>query len=435
MSLKQTGRILIPCGHGFQTLGNWNGGSLNVTGVYTSSLPPAVADETAEVRRAFDVPIGSEPLEELARHAKTAVVIASDHTRPVPSRILMPELLARLRRFNPEITITILIASGFHRQITQEELEAKFGPEIIAGEKIMIHRSDDAASMVNLGRLPSGNVLEINRIAAECDLLVSEGFIEPHFFAGFSGGRKSVLPGIASKSSIMANHCAEMIADPRSRTGILDGNPIHLEMEAAARTAKLRFIINVVINAEKKIVRAFAGDPFAAHQAGTDFLSGIAKIRVPEADIVITGNGGAPLDQNLYQCVKSMTAGEAVCRDGGIIILCAACADGHGGESFLRTLSTRTPAEILMETAMRSREQTIPDQWQAQICARVMMHHKIIFAGAECDPEMICSMGMDSAPDLNAALQIALNDLGGTPRIAVIPDGVSVIAEKYPTAD
>ena len=310
-----------------------------LNGIYTSSLPPPAADEVACVRAALDAPIGSPRLEELAAGKRKVVIIASDHTRPVPSRIIMPQLLERIRRGNPSAEITILIATGFHRLTTRDELAGKFGDEIVARERIVVHNSSDAASLVEAGTLPSGGRLIVNRLAMEADLLVSEGFIEPHFFAGFSGGRKSVLPGIVSRETVLANHCSEFIQSPFARTGILDGNPIHRDMLHAAEVARLAFAANVVINGEKKIVHAVAGHFRQAHEAGCAWLKDICRVRAPISDIVVTSNGGYPLDQNVYQSVKGMTAAEAVCRDGGVIVMVASCADGSGGESFYRNLA------------------------------------------------------------------------------------------------
>lgn len=402
-----------------------------LVGVYRSALPVAASDPAAEVEAALDAPIGSLRLEELSRGRKTAVVIASDHTRPVPSKILMPKLLERLRRGNPEIDISILIATGFHRLTTREELVAKFGEEIVAKEKIVVHDSSDAASLVEAGTLPSGGRLIVNRLVMEADLVCSEGFIEPHFFAGFSGGRKSILPGVVSRTTVLANHCAEFIASPFARTGNLEGNPIHRDMLFAAKTAKLAFILNVVIDGEKRIVKAFAGDRELAHAEGCAFLKGIAKISVPESDIVITSNGGYPLDQNVYQSVKGMTAAEAVCRDGGVIIMCASCADGAGGESFRRNLSeAKSPQEILDRVAKVPRDKTEPDQWEFQILARVLSKHTVIMVTRDCDHGMLEAMHMKTASSLPEAIEMASAIVGGDSRIAVIPDGVSVISER-----
>ena len=403
----------------------------NFLGVYESSVPRAAEDQAGAVREALDHPVASPLLEELARGKKTAVVITSDHTRPVPSRIIMPQILQRLRKGNADIRITILVATGFHRGTTKQELEEKLGSEIVARETIVVHDSGDEGSLVKLGTLPSGGELIVNRLAAEADLLVSEGFIEPHFFAGFSGGRKSILPGIASRKTVLANHCSEFIQSPYARTGNLENNPIHRDMLFAAKTIGLDFIVNVVIDPSKKIVRAFAGDREKAHEAGCAFLRSLCQVNVPEADIVITSNGGYPLDQNVYQSVKGMTAGEAVCRDGGVIIIAASCCDGHGGESFFRNLSeAASPEELLEKTARIPRDQTQPDQWEYQILARILARHTVIVVTRDCDRKMLEAMHLKTADSLEEAFHKALGIVGPEAKTAVIPDGVSVIAAK-----
>ena len=378
-------------------------------GVFEAPLPPPAADPDAEVRNALDNPIGSPRLEELAAGKRNAVIIVSDHTRPVPSRHLIPQMLERLRAGNPAIDVTLLVATGCHRSTTRAELAEKLGEEIVAHEKIAIHDCLDDANMADLGTLPSGGRLLVNRIAAEAGLLVSEGFIEPHFFAGFSGGRKSVLPGIASRTTVLANH----------------------DMVFAAQKAGLAFILNVVINQEKRIVRAFAGAERAAHSAGCAFLSGACRVTVPEADIAVTSNGGHPLDQNVYQSVKGMTAGEAVCRDGGVVVISAACGDGHGGESFFRMLSEAHSPEALTEEFLKvPAERTKPDQWEAQILARILSRRRVVAVTRDCDHALLKAMGLTPASDLREALEIATAMTSPTAKIAVIPDGVSVVAAK-----
>ena len=404
----------------------------NLLGIFESVLPEAAADQTAEVQRALDAPIGSIPLEQLATGKKTALVITSDHTRPVPSKTIMPEILKRLRQGNPEIEITILVATGFHRLTTESELRNKLGDDIFEQEKIAVHDSSDPAVLQKIGTLPSGGELIINRLAVDADLLISEGFIEPHFFAGFSGGRKSVLPGIAARETVLANHCAEFIAHPKARTGSIEGNPIHEDMLFAARKARLAFIINVVIDQQKRIVKAFAGEPEKTHAAGCAFLKELAEISVPESDIVITSNGGFPLDQNLYQSVKGMTAGEAAVRKGGVIIICAACSDGHGGVSFWRTLADApSPGAVLEKIAAVPRNRTAPDQWEAQILARILTRATVILVAPELDPELPRSMHLLHAVSLEEAVETARKICGREKAvISVIPDGVSVIVTQ-----
>lgn len=403
----------------------------NLIGVFESGLPAAAADQSAEVSRSLDHPIGSKTLEELATGKGSAVIITSDHTRPVPSKIIMPEILKRLRKGAPDIKITILVATGFHRATTREELIAKLGAEIVDKEQIVIHDSGDASMLTHVGTLPSGGDLILNKLVMETDLLVAEGFIEPHFFAGFSGGRKSVLPGVASRKTVLANHCSEFIQSPYARTGILENNPIHRDMLFAAEQANLQFIVNVVINSEKKIVKCFAGNSEQAHLAGCDFLRSLCQVKVPQADIVITSNGGYPLDQNVYQSVKGMTAGEAVCRKNGVIIMTASCSDGHGGESFFRNLSeASSPAALLKQTAAVPRDKTVPDQWEYQILARILNDYSVIMVTTDCSHEMLNKMHLRTASTLPEALEAAFRIMGSDASVAVIPDGVSVIAVK-----
>jgi nickel-dependent lactate racemase len=404
--------------------------------LYSRTHGYSAAGESELVREALRAPIDSPSLRELAKGKRRVVVVTSDHTRPVPSAVTMPILLKEIRAGNPEADIVILVATGMHRGMTKDEVAARFGAEIASREKIVVHDSRDDANLVSLGTLPSGGELVINRLAVDCDLLVAEGFIEPHFFAGFSGGRKAVLPGIAGYRTVLANHCAEFISHDRARTGILEGNPIHRDMIFAAKTAKLRFILNVVLDSDKKIIAAFAGDTDAAHLRGCGFLKELAGVRAVPADVVITGNGGYPLDQNIYQAVKCMTGAEASVNPGGVIVVASECGDGHGGAAFYDTFkNTRSPEEVMKAICARGRNETLPDQWQIQIFVRILRKHKVIMA-ASVPPETIERLGMIPAPgfpsgtSLDAALAAAEKIVGkNDASVTVIPDGVSVIVE------
>lgn len=380
------------------------------------------------VNRALNNCIGSRSLEELVKDKNNMVIITSDHTRPVPSRITMPILLNRIRKVNPYINITILIATGFHRPTTREEMINKFGQNIVDKEEIINHVSTNKNSLVNVGVLPSGGKLFLNKLAVETELLVAEGFIEPHFFAGFSGGRKSILPGIASAATIMANHCSEFINNNHARTGIMDDNPINRDMLYAAKKAKLAFILNVVIDADKKIINAFAGDSRLAHEEGCKFVMELSSVKKVEADIVISSNGGYPLDQNIYQAVKGMTAAEVTCKKGGIIIMIAACNDGHGGQSFYDNIAkSKSPKELLERILKVPRNKTIPDQWEIQILARILNNYTVIMVTDQCDTNMIKSMHMKHAYNFEDALKMAYLIKGEDAEVVVIPDGVSVV--------
>lgn len=402
----------------------------NVVRSGINSYDPGLGEDEI-VERAIESPIGSPKLSELAKGCNKITVIASDHTRPVPSRHIMPGMLRELRRGNPDAEITILIATGCHRSTTIEELEGKFGDEFVKNEHIVIHDCLDEKNLVTIGILPSGAELRINRYAAEADLLVSEGFIEPHFFAGFSGGRKSVLPGVASRKTVLGNHCSKFIASENARTGILDGNPINRDMEAAAKMARLRFIVNVVINEKKQVLYAVAGDPIKAHHAGCEFLNSLCRAEVEPTDIAISTNGGYPLDQNVYQAVKGMTAAEGAVREGGVIIMCAATNDGHGGESFYKMIANaKSPADYTREALSRSADETLPDQWEAQIFFRVISKAKVIYI-SEAPDELISALKMIPAHSLDEALEKARGILKNeNASVNAIPDGVSVIVER-----
>lgn len=386
--------------------------------------------EKETVEKSLDNPIGSLPLEELAKGKKDIVLISSDHTRPVPSHIITPIILRRIRSVNKTARIRILVATGFHRPSTREELISKYGKEIVENEEIVMHISTDDSSMVKIGQLPSGGDCIINRIAAEADLLLAEGFIESHFFAGFSGGRKSVLPGIASYKTIMANHSGEFIDSSNSRTGNLTDNPIHNDMVYAAAKANLAFIVNVVLDGDKKIIGSFAGDMVEAHKVGCNFVKEIARVKKIPCDIAVSTNGGFPLDQNIYQAVKGMTAAEATNKDGGVIIMVAGCSDGHGGEGFYENIANvKNPNEFLEAAIHTPRLETVPDQWTSQILARILVHHHIIFVSDLVDPELITSMHMEIAKTFDEALERAFEREGLNAKVTVIRDGLSVIVE------
>ena len=377
------------------------------------------------VKEALEHPVDSPRLSVLSKDKRNAVVIISDHTRPVPSKDIIPLMLEELREGNPDIDITLLVATGCHRGTTADELRGKLGNEIVDREKIVVHDCDDP-TCVYLGDLPSGAHFSIDRLAAETELLVAEGFIEPHFFAGFSGGRKSVLPGVCARKTVLGNHCGAFIDDPHARTGILDGNPIHIDMDRAAEMAKLAFIVNVVIDEEKHTVAAFAGNFRSAHRRGVEFLMQFCGVQAIPGDIVVTSNGGAPLDQNIYQCVKSMTAAEASCRPGGTIITLGECADGIGGDFFYRQLAEcATPRQLYDDLTATPMEETEPDQWQSQILVRILDHYRVILVTRPELKKTVENMKMTYAGSLDEALSIA-----GDGEITWIPNGVSLVVTE-----
>lgn len=422
--------ILFP--YGKEKL-SYNFDESELAGVLTSSIEEYVpkAGQVELVREALRMPVGSEPLSELAKGKDNIVIIASDHTRPVPSKVIMPAMLEEIRKGNPDANITILIATGCHRGTTKDELISKFGEEIVNNENIYIHDCDEREKLTNIGVLPSGGECEVNSIAVNADLLVAEGFIEPHFFAGYSGGRKSILPGIAGRTTVLANHCAEFINNDNARTGILENNPIHEDMLWAAKQAKLKFIVNVVLNSEKEVIYAVAGDAEQAHKKGTEFLSAQCGVKAAYSDIVITTNGGYPLDQNVYQAVKGMTAAEATVKDGGVIIMLASSTDGLGGDHFYHQLADEADITKTMDMFLaRDRNETAPDQWQAQILVRILLKSTVIYVSQMPD-DVVRKMHMIPAHSIDEAIKTAKQVLQKDDvSITAIPDGVAVVVLK-----
>ena len=382
------------------------------------------------IRTALANPIDSEPLHRLAAGKQRVVIITSDHTRPLPSALTLPFLLSEIRRGNPDADITIIVATGLHRGMTAAEMDQKFGADLCRSERIVNHDAFDKSRCVNLGDLPSGSKCEINRLAVDADLLIAEGFIEPHFLAGFSGGRKSVLPGIASQDCVNINHSARAIAHPDAATGVLDGNPIHEDMIQAARFARLAFILNVLLDDKKQVIAAYSGDVDSAHRAGCEYLlehSGVDPIR---SDIVVTSNGGYPLDQNLYQCPKGLDTALASAKEDSVIILIAACRDGLGGENFGSLMQEGTPHELLDRVLGIPPEKTISEQWCVQCFADALIRHRIILVTSGLDRALVENMNFMYADTVETALEEAEAIKGADAGITVIPDGVSVIVRR-----
>ena len=386
--------------------------------------------ETALVEAALAAPIGTEPLHRLAEGKGKVVLVTSDHTRAVPSKLTLPILLREIRRGNPDADITILIATGTHRPTTEAEQRRMFGDAIVDREKIVVSDAYRDEDFTFIRTLPSGAEFWVHKLAAECDLLITEGFIEPHFFAGFSGGRKSILPGICNLATVNENHSYRAVSSPFSVSGVLGNNPIHEDMVCAARAVNVQFILNVALNAEKKVIAAFAGDLEQAHAVGVDFVRELAQCPGVSGDIVITSNGGYPLDQNVYQSPKAASTAEACCAEGGVIIMCASCCDGMGGSHFADIMLRGTPEETDAWLSSIPPKETIPEQWCAQVYMRILKKHRVILVTTFLDHDLVRKANMIPASSPDEALEIAFSLKGKDARVVVIPDGVAVLAVK-----
>jgi nickel-dependent lactate racemase len=325
----------------------------------------------------------------------------------------------------PDERIKLIVATGLHRLCTGEELMERLGRGLLNRLEVLNHDARDISSLVNLGRTSQGTPLWLNEVVRESDLVIGDGYIEPHFFAGYTGGGKNILPGVSGLETIKANHGAAMIDHPKARAGVLDGNPIYKDIVEGARRGGLDFSINVTLDPQKRISGVFAGGFEEAQRAGSEFLDGHVKVETNEADIVVTTNGGYPLDRDLYQAVKGMTVAEGIVREGGVAIVASECMDGVGHPKFRELVEMGgSPMEIL--EIIRAPGFFEIDQWEAQILARVLTRCEVIcVTGVEA--ATIRGMHMIPAASVDEALSLALKSVGRDPEIVVVPGGPSTI--------
>lgn len=397
--------------------------------VLRSKRMPAVRSIEEELERALRNPISSTSLEKFLRKASHISLVVPDNTRAFPSRLLIPKVLEAVERANPMAEIRVLVATGLHKEVEKDELMSILGREVLEKYEVINHRSSDDEQIMKLdARTSYGTPIHVNRLILESDVVIGAGLIEPHFFAGYSGGRKIILPGVAGREAVFRNHSFKMIDDPRSRAGILEGNPIHMDMIEFMRLTKLDFIVNVTINERKEITGVFAGDPIKAHLAGVEFLDQFIKLHVKNlADIVITTNGGYPLDRDLYQTVKGMDTAAYIAKHDGVIIIASECREGLGGhEEFLKIFQrASTPDEVL---EIIRRNEPINDQWEAQVLARVLRRAKVILVSDYISKGMARSFMLEHAKTIEEALEMAFNIIGKRgARILAMPEGPYVI--------
>jgi nickel-dependent lactate racemase len=383
---------------------------------------PGLKDESSAVRESLGNPIDSPALRDCVRETDKVVIITTDNTRHCPDNRILPVILEELETVIPRESITIMVALGLHAPLNKDELALKLGSEIVANYNVKNH---DPERTVRLDVTSRGTPVEVNKDVVAADFRISTGFIEPHFFAGFSGGRKSIAPGVSSAAAIRHNHSPKMLSHPNARTGILAGNPVHEDMLEQAKTAKLNFIVNVLLNREKQITRVFAGNPWSAHEAGCAAEKDIARVAIDhKVDISIVSNGGAPLDLDFYQTCKGIDTAAQVTRDGGIIIIASACPRGVGPEDFrLLHASARSPREI-MDKLLNSGN--TGEGWQNLILARDQLNHSIYLL-SEMEDGLARQMMVTPIRSVEEGLDKALGVLGKNAEIAVIPEGPLVL--------
>jgi nickel-dependent lactate racemase len=390
---------------------------------------PAFDDEAAAITEALRRPRAGPPLAQLLGRAGRVAVVFPDLTRPMPNRTVLPPLLDELARAGvPDECITLLCATGTHRQATAGEMEELVGPGIVARYTIVDHDAMGGAH-VRVGEVDGAPVL-LQREYVEADVRIITGFVEPHFFAGFSGGPKAVCPGLAATETILEAHHPRRIADARATFVTRSGNPVHDFVRAATALAPPQLSLDVAINRERRVAAVFAGPLPEAHDAACAHVraSAVREVAAP-FDLVVSTNGGYPLDRNLYQAVKGMAAAERIVRDGGIVVMAAACEDGvPPGGAFARLLER---AGSRADLAGASGEPEL-DRWQAQVLGRVLARAEVYLHAGGLDDRAIAEALLVPAPDLDRAVVVALERLGPGARVAVIPEGPLTVVTVRP---
>lgn len=394
--------------------------------VITPEELPGLSDEHAAYEAAVREPIGSAPLRELVPAGATVAIVIADITRPSPSERLVPWILGELPHI-PRSDVVVINGTGSHRANTRDELIRMLGQEIVDTVRVVNNDAFDDATLTYLGRTSYGGEIWVNNDYLRADVKIATGFIEPHFFAGFSGGPKGIVPGVAGIKTIMHLHNAQMIGDSRSTWARLEGNPVQGEIREAVAMAPPDFMVNVALNSQREITALWAGHYIEAHEVGCRFVAQHATCPVEALfDIVITTNSGYPLDQNLYQAVKGMSAAARIVKPGGAIIAAAECSDGlpdHGNYKDLLQMR-QTAQELLL--LIESPEFAMYDQWQAQSQALVQRKAQV-YLYSSLDPQTVRNAMLAPTDNIEETLEELLDRFGQGARVAVLPEGPQTV--------
>jgi nickel-dependent lactate racemase len=395
---------------------------------------PAAAHQMAVLREALRHPVAGPPLRERVRPGQTVAISACDGTRPQPRHLMIPAVLAELDGVVRLEDVVILVATGTHRGNTDAELRRMFGDEVVDSVRIVNHDARDRAQLTWMGTHGDGVPVWLNREWAAADVRITTGFVEPHFFAGFSGGPKLVAPGLAALETVLVLHDAARIGHPSATWGVTHGNPVHDDVRAIAQATGVTFALDVVLNREQAIVAAFGGDLLPMHAAATAEARRIAMrpVRAP-FDVVVTTNSGFPLDQNLYQAVKGMSAAYQVVRPGGVIVCAAECRDGFPDHGSYREVLASAPSPHALFDAISARDETVPDQWQVQIQARIQSNCRVVMHTGHLSDADLATAHLEQTPDITATVAEALAAAGPGARLCVLPEGPQTI--PYLTED
>lgn len=393
---------------------------------------PAAADPGAVLARALREPVAGPPLRARVPAGSRVAVSICDYTRAQPRRAMVLALLAELEGLVDDADVTVLVATGTHRGNTAAELSEMLGDDLLERLEVVNHDARDAASLAWVGTLGDGVPVWLNRRWVEADVRITTGFVEPHFFAGFSGGPKLVAPGLAGLDTVLTLHDARRIGDPRATWAVCEGNPVHDDVRAIAAATDVTYGFDVVLDADQREVTAFGGDVLAMHEAARDHVRATAMVAVPDRfDVVVTSGSGFPLDQNLYQAVKGLSAADSVVREGGLVVGVAECRDGwpDHGDFRAELAAAPTPQALLDQIAARST--TVPDQWQVQVLARVLVRARVAVHADGLDAAALESAGLEAAPDVDALVAAEVERVareeGRAATVCVLPEGPQTI--------
>jgi len=397
--------------------------------VVEPSFAQAAADQHQEVMRAMREPVTGPPLRDLLRPGATVAISMCDGTRAQPRHIVIPAVLEALEGVIRLEDVVILVATGTHRGNSAEEIREMVGDVVADGVEIVNHDARDRDSLVYLGVHGNGVPVWLNRRWVEADIRITTGFVEPHFFAGFSGGPKMVAPGLAGLDTVLTLHNAQRIGDRRATWGICEGNPVHDDVRAVVgAVGNVDFAIDVVINRDQAIVRAFGGPVLEMHAEARKLTRRLAMRPVPSLfEVVVTTGSGYPLDQNLYQAVKGISAAATVVRPGGTIVCAAECRDGfpdHG--SYREVLASAESPQALFDN-ISQRAETIPDQWQAQIQASLQIQARVVMHTSYLSDAALATAHLEQTDDIERTVMESLSAAGPDARVCVLPEGPQTI--------
>ncbi|MEW5868137.1 MAG: nickel-dependent lactate racemase [Chloroflexota bacterium] len=400
--------------------------SMRVTVAHSRVVQP-VEDISAAIQAALDHPVGTPPLRQLARPGDRACIVFTDITRSSPDQLLVPALLAELERAGvKDEDITLLCGIGMHRPSTRDEKIVKLGADVLARYRVIDNEPQNPAALVDLGVSPGGVPILLHRAVVESDLLIATGIVEPHQYAGYSGGRKTVAVGAAGEALIAHTHGPAFVDHPGTRLGRIQGNPFHEAVTEAARRAGLRFILNVVQDDDKRILRVAAGDPDLAFQDLVAFAKSVYEVPIPRHYDIVIGGVGFPKDANLYQASRAPSylffAPTPVVRPGGFLIIPARCEEGAGAgvgeQRFLAAMRAAPDVQFILEDARRNGYP--PGQQRAFVMAKVLEQSHVVIVGSEC-PDLVAACKMIPAATMQAAIDLARPSLGEACDVLIVP--------------